>query len=981
MGKSLVIVESPAKAKTINKYLGKDFVVKSSIGHIRDLPSGAGSKGKVTDAKARAEEAAKTRRMSPDEKDAYLLKRAEDQLVARMGVDPEHGWKARYEILPGKEKVAEELRKLAKSADAVFLATDLDREGEAIAWHLAEVIGGDPAKFRRVVFNEITQKAIKAAFAEPGSIDMDRVKAQQARRFLDRVVGFMLSPLLWKKVARGLSAGRVQSVAVRLVVEREREIHAFIPDEYWELEADTETPRGQSLVLEVRKHGEEAFRPTSQAEADAAVRDLGKASYKVAQREDRPTRSNPPAPFITSTLQQAASTRLGFSVKKTMAMAQRLYEAGYITYMRTDSTHLADDAVAAVRAYIETSFGADYLPGEPNVYASKEGAQEAHEAIRPTSVDLAAAALSGMDRDAERLYQVIWQQFVACQMEAARYTSTRIEVEAGDYGLRARGRVILFDGFTRVLPPQGSGKDEEGEGIVPEVKVGDLLSLKRLRPSQHFTSPPPRYTEASLVKELEKRGIGRPSTYAAIISTIQERGYVRLEKRRLYAEKMGGIVTDRLLENFEDLMDYGFTAAMEERLDEVSEARTSWTDVLDEFYAGFHKKLVKAERARGGMRPNEPVEIALSCPVCSRPLQIRTASTGVFLGCSGYALPPKERCTKTMNLVPGDEIAEDDDEAEVRQLRARRRCPKCGTAMDSYLIDSKRKLHVCGNNPDCDGYEIEEGEFKLKGYEGPVIVCDKCGSEMQLKSGRFGKYFGCTNPDCKNTRKLLKNGQAAPPRSEPVPMPELRCDKVDDFFLLRDGAAGLFLAASKFPKNRETRAPLVNELVPHRAEIDPKYRYILDAPAQDPEGRPAVVRFSRKSQEHYVQSEIDGKASGWRAFYADGSWHEEKSEAAAGAAAKAKVAVRSTASGKGATGKTAKKTPAKGKATAPKSAAMKGQAKAKGTKSTKAPVAPKTAAKAKSVDKGGKATAGATTSSRKTSTKKTVTGAKTGKHG
>lgn len=883
MGKSLVIVESPAKAKTINKYLGSNYLVKSSIGHIRDLPSGRGSEGQP-DSRTMAERAAigaATRaalsKMTPKQKAAYRKEKSWDQLIERMGVDPEHGWKAHYEILPGKEKVAEELKKLAAKSDAVYLATDLDREGEAIAWHLSEVLGGDPSKYKRVVFNEITQRAIKEAFANPGTIDMDRVKAQQARRYLDRVVGFMISPLLWKKVARGLSAGRVQSVAVRLVVEREREIHAFVPDEYWEVEALTETPKGQSLSLEVKKEGENAFSPVSESEAQKAVKALEKAIYKVVLREDKPSRSTAPAPFITSTLQQAASTRLGFGVKKTMALAQHLYEAGFITYMRTDSTHLSEEAVAAVRDFIKTNYGENYLPAQPLVYASQEGAQEAHEAIRPSDVNRAPQDLDGMEADAVRLYTLIRQVFIACQMEAARYTSTHIDVEAGLYTLRARGRVIVFDGYTKVLPPQSSSSKngDDDEGMLPEVKVGDILRLKKLEPSQHFTSPPARYTEASLVKELEKRGIGRPSTYASIITTIQERGYVRLDKRRLYAEKMGGIVTDRLMESFSDLMDYGFTAGMEESLDEISEAKKSWTAVLDDFYKGFKKKLLKAESDKGGMRPNIPVEISMPCPVCSRPLQIRTASTGVFLGCSGYALPPKERCTKTINLVRGDEIAEDDEEAEVRQLRERRRCPICGTAMDAYLIDSKHKLHVCGNNPDCPGYEIEEGDFKIKGYEGPTLVCDKCGSEMQLKSGRFGKYFGCTNPNCKNTRKLLRNGQAAPPKSDPVPMPELHCEKVDDYYLLRDGAAGLFLAASAFPKNRETRAPLVSELIPHRAEMAEKYRYICDAPAADPEGRPAVLRFSRKSQEHYVQSEVEGKPTGWRAVYRNGTWQAE----------------------------------------------------------------------------------------------------------
>ena len=890
MGKSLVIVESPAKAKTINKYLGKEFVVRSSVGHIRDLPvssdrdgAGAGADSGAR-ARARAEQAALTRKMSPKEKEVYKRKRSRDQLFARMGLDPEHGWKARYEILPGKEKVVAELQRLAAESELVYLATDLDREGEAIAWHLSEVIGGEEKKYRRVVFNEITQKAIKAAFAKPGSIDSDRVNAQQARRFLDRVVGFMLSPLLWEKVARGLSAGRVQSVAVRLVVEREREIHAFEPEEYWELLADTTTHKGEALALEVKKRGEEAFRPTSGTEAEAAVAALGKARFEVIQREDKPTRANPGAPFITSTLQQAASTRLGFGVKKTMAMAQRLYEAGYITYMRTDSTHLSEDAVEACRSYVSENFGPEYLPESPNAYTSKEGAQEAHEAIRPSNVATAPVALADMEHDAVRLYGIIWQQFVACQMQSARYTSTRVEVKAGEYQLRARGRVLMFDGFTRILPPQSSPKEGEEDAPLPDVKVGDVLGLVSLRPSRHFTSPPARYTEASLVKEMEKRGIGRPSTYASIITTIQDRGYVRLENRRLFAEKMGGIVTDRLVESFAELMDYGFTAAMEESLDEVAEAKRKWTDLLDEFYADFKRKLASAKEDKNGMRPNEPVSVSLACPTCGRSLQIRTASTGVFLGCSGYALPPKERCKTTINLARGDEFVssgDDDDEAEANQLRARRRCPICGTAMDGYLIDERRKLHVCGNNPDCPGYEVEEGSFKLKGYEGPTLTCDKCGSEMRLKTGRFGKYFGCSNEECKNTRKLLRNGQPAPPKMNPVPCPELRCVKVDDFFLLRDGAAGLFLAASQFPKNRETRAPKVLELLPHRSEIDPKYAFILDAPAKDPEGLPSIVRYGRKSAEYYVLTEKDGKPTSWRAIFKDGRWEESSGDAAA----------------------------------------------------------------------------------------------------
>ncbi len=869
MGKSLVIVESPAKAKTINKYLGSDFIVKSSIGHIRDLPASGGTK--PVDAKARAQQAAVTRKLSAEDKARHQAEKSRQQLINRMGIDPDKDWEAHYEILPGKEKVVDELKKLAEKADTVYLATDLDREGEAIAWHLREAIGGDAANYRRVVFNEITKAAIQNAFKSPGTIDQHRVDAQQARRFLDRVVGYMVSPLLWEKVARGLSAGRVQSVAVRLVVEREQEIRAFVPEEFWTIHADLKSSKGEAVSFEVKKQGDEAFKPLNETQAMAACTLLQQAAYEVISREDKPTQSKPSAPFITSTLQQAASTRLGFGVKKTMMMAQRLYEAGYITYMRTDSTNLSQEAVESCREHILSNFGKRYLPTEAPVYSSKEGAQEAHEAIRPSNVESLPNQLSGMERDAERLYTLIWQQFVACQMTPAEYTSTSVVVKAGDFELRTRGRVIRFDGFTRVLPQQAK-KDEDV--VLPEMKVGERLPLIKLNPAQHFTKPPARYSEASLVKELEKRGIGRPSTYASIISTIQERGYVRLENRRFYAEKMGDIVTERLVESFDDLMDYGFTANMEEALDVVAQGGQDWRDLLNRFYAGFSKKLQQAQSKTRGMRDNSPTDTNIPCSVCGRHMQIRTGSTGVFLGCSGYSLPPKERCKNTMNLVSGHEVidADLDEEAESRQLRAKHRCKLCNAAMDSYLLDEKRKLHICGNNPDCPGYEVEEGSFKLKGYEGPTLECDKCGSEMQLKTGRFGKYFGCTNSECKNTRKLLKNGEAAPPKVDPVPMPELRCDKVDDHYVLRDGASGLFLAASQFPKNRETRAPLVEELLPYKDKIDPKYHFLLSAPVKDPDGNKAIIRFSRKTKEQYVQTEVNGKATGWKAFYQGGKW-------------------------------------------------------------------------------------------------------------
>ncbi|NQX89495.1 MAG: type I DNA topoisomerase [Halioglobus sp.] len=876
MGKSLVIVESPAKAKTINKYLGSDYIVKSSVGHIRDLPT-AGSGTSKTDAKERAAQAARTRKMSPKQKAAHKKKKAKEQLVRRMGIDPENGWAADYHVLPGKEKVVNELTKLANSADAIYLATDLDREGEAIAWHLKEAIGGDDDRYQRVVFNEITKKAITEAFEQPDTIDMDRVYAQQARRFLDRVVGFMVSPLLWSKVARGLSAGRVQSVAVRLLVEREREIRAFVPEEFWEIHANLANGEGKAMRFQVHKHKGEAFRPGGEKAALAAVAELEQLPYTVSKREDKPTRSKAPAPFITSTLQQSASTRLGFSVKKTMMLAQRLYEAGYITYMRTDSTNLSADAIAACRGYIDDHFPSAYLPDEPRLYSSKEGAQEAHEAIRPSDVAVQQTALNGMERDAERLYELIWRQFVAGQMPDAQYTSTTVTSVAGNYALTVKGRIVRFDGYTRVLAPAGRKEDT----VLPDLREGEGLRLLTLDPAQHFTKPAARYGEASLVRELEKRGIGRPSTYAAIISTIQERGYVRLENKRFYAEKMGDIVTQRLQASFSDLLDYGFTASMEEHLDEVAQGKLEWHQLLDNFYTEFRALLDTAGEAEPeGMQPNEPTMTDIPCSTCGRPMQVRTASTGVFLGCSGYALPPKERCKNTLNLTSGDEaISEDaDDEAESRQLRNKHRCPLCNTAMDSYLIDETRKLHVCGNNPDCAGFEVEEGKFKIKGYDGPTLECDKCGAEMQLKTGRFGKYFGCTSEVCKNTRKLLRNGEAAPPKMDPVSMPELVCQKVEDHYILRDGAAGLFLAASQFPRNRETRAPLVSEILPHQAEIDPKYSFLFSAPTEDKDGNPAQVRFSRKTKEQYVMTESDGKATGWKAFYRNGRWQEEESK-------------------------------------------------------------------------------------------------------
>lgn len=865
MGKSLVIVESPAKAKTINKYLGKDFIVKSSVGHVRDLPTAGQSTGEKKAA------AISTKGMSAEEKARVKKEKDRKALIKKNGVNPYHDWEANYQILPGKEKVVSELQKLAKDADCVYLATDLDREGEAIAWHLREIIGGDEERYKRVVFNEITKNAIQQAFQTPGELNMDGVNAQQARRFMDRVVGFMVSPLLWKKVARGLSAGRVQSVAVKLLVEREREINAFVPEEFWDIHANTKTKDKSDFKLLVAQKDGVAFKPVNETETKAAISVLENASYEVCKREDRPTKSKPSAPYITSTLQQAASTRLGYGVKKTMMLAQRLYEAGYITYMRTDSTNLSAEAVDAVRDFIGSEFGDKYLPAKPLTYGSKEGAQEAHEAIRPSDVSVKAEDLQGVDADAHKLYSLIWNQFVACQMTPAEYDSTTISVKAAEYRLKAKGRILKFDGWTRVQRPMGKNEDT----ILPAVQLGDKLSLESLDPKQHFTKPPARFTEAALVKELEKRGIGRPSTYASIISTIQDRGYVKVDQRRFYAEKMGEIVTDRLDDSFNDLMNYDFTARMEQKLDQIAEGEVNWKAVLDNFFADFTGDLEKAEldESEGGMKLNHIVMTDIECPTCGRPMGIRTASTGVFLGCSGYALPPKERCKTTINL--GDEegiINVLEEDVETAALRAKKRCPICETAMDAYLIDDKRKMHVCGNNPNCEGYVVEYGEFKVKGYDGPVVECDKCGSDMVLKNGRFGKYMDCTSETCKNTRKILKNGEVAPPKEDPVHFPELPCENSDAYFVLRDGASGLFMAASNFPKSRETRAPLVSELARFEERLPEKFKYLTTAPQEDPDGRPAVVRFSRKTKENYVRSEDDGKPSGWTALYVDGKW-------------------------------------------------------------------------------------------------------------
>ena len=879
MPKSLVIVESPAKVKTINRYLGEGYIVRSSRGHVRDLPQGGrGDKAKLTTRKKTKQPAAK----SVEERKA----RVNRQFIARLGVDPDDNWNADYEILPDKANVVAELKRLAASAPKVFLATDMDREGEAIAWHIKEVIGGDDSRYCRVIFNEITSNAIKAAFDTPAALDMDKVNAQQTRRFLDRIVGFKLSPLLWSKVARGLSAGRVQSVAVRLIVEREREIRAFIPVEYWEVftnliaieEKGAKAKKDkQTLKFEVVKYQDKKFRPNNESDAAKAVEVLKKSKHLVTNVELKKDKNNRPGPaFITSTLQQAASTRLGFSVKRTMTLAQKLYEAGHITYMRTDSTRLSNDAIANCRKLILKSFGERYLPAKPIIYKSKKQAQEAHEAIRPSDADRRPGALPGMNDAANRLYDLIWQQFVACQMPPAEYDLTTVTVTAGDYTSRIYGRIQRFDGYQKVKPP--TSKNEEDRQL-PAFKKDTELQLDAVLPIQHFTKPPSRYREASLVQKLEKCSIGRPSTYASIISTIQDRGYASLQNKRFYAEKIGELVTDRLVENFAHLMDYGFTAELEGQLDCIADGKMQWRTILNEFYEDLNSRIAIAEQPEAGMRKNTPTKTDIKCQKCGRNMALRIASTGVFLGCEGYELPLKERCKQTIGLTSEDAIAsvDKDEERESKLLRVQRRCGICQATMSSYLVDEQHKLHVCSNHPNCPKFEIEEGSFKIHGHDKPLIDCDKCGKNMQLENGRFGKYFKCLNDECANTRKLMKNGQPAPPKMTPVDMPELKCQKVNDTYVLRDGLAGLFLAAKGFPKNRETRAPLVKELLPYKDKIDKKYWFLLAAPVEDSAGNSYSIKFSRKNSEHYISSTKDGKKIVQTAFYRNNLWQEKSS--------------------------------------------------------------------------------------------------------
>jgi len=676
MSKSLLIVESPTKAKTLQKYLGSDFVVRSSKGHIRDLPKN------------------------------------------ELGVDLKRDFEPTYVTILGKAKVIQELKKAAAGIRDIYLGPDPDREGEAIAWHIAEALGENEHRFHRVLLMELTPKGIQEALAHPVPLNRPRYESQQARRILDRLVGYQISPLLWKKVKTGLSAGRVQSVALRLVVDRERAIAAFVPEEYWSLAACLVAAAAPAFEARLVQYQGKELKITSAAQVDEILEALEEAVFRVARVQRRPQRRHPAPPFITSSLQMEASRKLRFPPKKTMMLAQRLYEGvelgeegpvGLITYMRTDSTRVAADAVEEARRFIGEAFGAPYLPKSPPRYKSPKGAQEAHEAIRPTSVLRRPEELKPfLGKDELALYELIWRRFVASQMAPAVYQVTTVEVEAGDYLFRASASVLDFPGFTVLYQETPEGAESEPEAKLPPLSVGEVLELRDFSPQRHFTKPPPRFTEASLIRELEVQGIGRPSTYATILSNLADRNYVVKEKSGLRPTQLGMVVSDLLVESFPDIMDPKFTARMEADLDRIAEAQLPWRQLLRDFYGPFSQEL---ERAKEAMPPVKRVPTGLSCPQCGAELVVRWGKNGEFVGCSAYP-----RCKFTTN----------------------------------YTLDQKGRIQLVA----------QEGSG---GFPCPQEGCE--GTLVRRRSRR-GAFYGCSRyPDC---RYLLNK--------EPVPQPCPECD-------------------------------------------------------------------------------------------------------------------------------------------------------------------------------------------------------------
>ncbi len=719
MAKSLVIVESPTKAKTIGKYLGKNFVVKASLGHVKDLPK------------------------------------------KNLSVDVEKNFEPHYEVIEGKKKLIAELKAAAKGVDSIYLAADPDREGEAICFHLQEELNGSKKgpKFFRVMFNEITANAIKKAFEKPGSVNLHLVDAQQARRVLDRLVGYKISPLLWDKVRRGLSAGRVQTVALRLIVDREREIRAFIKREYWTIDVQLNAKKPPILNARFTKKNDEAIELPDEGTTKSLLDQLDGSKYLVHSVSTKEKKRNPVPPFITSTLQQESSRKLRFSVKRTMMLAQRLYEGvevgaegsvGLITYMRTDSTRVSADALEEVRGLIKDRYGAPFVPASPNVYKSKKDAQDAHEAIRPSSARRTPDDLAPyLQEDELKLYRLIWMRFVASQMTPAVFDQTTIDVAAkgkdgATYMFRATGSVPKFNGFLDVYKESKDEKDaddEEEKNKLPLVTQGEELRFKSIEPEQHFTEPPPRFNEATLVKELESDGVGRPSTYASILSTIQEREYVKKEGGKFVPTELGMVVTDLLLENFQNLFNITYTAGMEEKLDDIEEGKIDWREAMSEFYEDFQKDLDHAERHMTDIkRMEEPT--GEDCEKCGKPMVIKWGKFGKFIACTGYP-----ECSNTRELPPDPASAEGLTEQDAEEY-----CENCGRVM---VLKKGRfgQFYACSGYPDCKTTKQIGGTQKKSDV--PLDEkCPQCASNLVLKNGRFGEFTACsTYPKCKYVKQ------------------------------------------------------------------------------------------------------------------------------------------------------------------------------------------------------------------------------------
>ena len=681
--KALVVVESPAKARTIERYLGKNYIVRASMGHLRDLPK------------------------------------------SQFGIDVDNDFAPKYINIRGKGPIIKELKKDAQKASRVYLASDPDREGEAIAWHLAYILGIDPNTDCRIVFNEITKPAIKAAIKEPHSINIDRVDAQQARRMLDRIVGYKLSPLLWRKVRKGLSAGRVQSVTVKMICEREREIQAFESVEYWTIDAKFRKGRTQYKAELVEIDGEKPS-ISNKTSADSIVSELSQQAFVVKDIRKSSRKRKPSAPFTTSSMQQDAARKLGFTSRRTMSIAQQLYEGielgrsgpvGLITYMRTDSTRISALALGEARQYIESEFGTEYLPDKANIYAASKQAQDAHEAIRPTSAELVPSKIEKyLTKEQFKLYRLIWQRFIASQMKPAVYDTMTVSIVAGSrYVLRARGSRQVFPGFMKVY---AGPEKKEKDVLLPELSEGEQLSLSNLDPEQHFTEPPPRYNDASLVKTLEEKDIGRPSTYTPIIETIIHRGYVVRRDKHFQPTELGFIVTELLEKHFKDIVDEKFTAGLENELDEVAEGKVNKNDLLREFYKPFSETLEKADEAIGHVEL--PVEVSdVKCELCGRMMVVKQGRYGKFLACPGF---PECRNTKPLLVDTGV------------------KCPKCGGSIVERKSRRGRVFYGCANYPKCD-YVTWDQPQKEK--------CPKCGAFMmkhRYKNGRAILY--CSNDDC-----------------------------------------------------------------------------------------------------------------------------------------------------------------------------------------------------------------------------------------